>query len=144
MQIAEILRSKGSDVVTVAPHTSVRALLATLADHNIGAVVVSPDGYRIAGIVSERDVVRSLHTCGADLLDLPVESIMTAVVHTCAPEDPVEGLRRTMTEHRIRHLPVLAQGRLVGIVSIGDVVKSAISELVGERQHLVRYLQGQY
>ncbi|BDT91999.1 MULTISPECIES: CBS domain-containing protein [Nocardia] len=144
MRISEILRRKGSDVATVAPETTVRALLATLAERNIGAVVVSPDGATIAGIVSERDVVRSLHARGAELLDTPVSAIMTAAVRTCAPEDRVDGLRRTMTEHRIRHLPVVDAGRLVGIVSIGDVVKSAISELATEREHLVDYLQGRY
>ncbi|MBF6468456.1 CBS domain-containing protein [Nocardia beijingensis] len=144
MRISEILRRKGSDVATVAPETTVRALLATLAERNIGAVVVSPDGAAIAGIVSERDVVRSLHARGAELLDTPVSAIMTAAVRTCAPDDRVDGLRRTMTEHRIRHLPVVDGGRLVGIVSIGDVVKSAISELATEREHLVDYLQGRY
>ncbi|MER7449532.1 CBS domain-containing protein [Nocardia beijingensis] len=144
MRISEILRRKGSDVATVAPDTTVRALLATLAERNIGAVVVSPDGNTIAGIVSERDVVRNLHAWGADLLDTPVSAIMTSVVRTCAPDDRVDGLRRTMTDHRIRHLPVVQDGRLVGIVSIGDVVKSAISELADEREHLVEYLQGRY
>ncbi|MEU1546711.1 MULTISPECIES: CBS domain-containing protein [Nocardia] len=144
MRISEILRRKGSDVATVAPDTTVRTLLATLAERNIGAVVVSPDGDTIAGIVSERDVVRSLHARGAELLDTPVSAIMTSAVRTCAPDDRVDGLRRTMTDHRIRHLPVVHEGRLVGIVSIGDVVKSAISELATEREHLVEYLQGRY
>jgi CBS domain-containing protein len=144
MRISEILRRKGSDVATVAPDTTVRTLLATLAERNIGAVVVSPDGDTIAGIVSERDVVRSLHARGAELLDTPVSAIMTSAVRTCAPDDRVDGLRRTMTDHRIRHLPVVHEGKLVGIVSIGDVVKSAISELATEREHLVEYLQGRY
>lgn len=144
MRISEILRRKGSDVATVAPDTTVRTLLAALAERNIGAVVVSPDGDTIAGIVSERDVVRSLHARGAELLDTPVSAIMTSAVRTCAPDDRVDGLRRTMTDHRIRHLPVVHEGRLVGIVSIGDVVKSAISELATEREHLVEYLQGRY
>ncbi|WP_040778091.1 CBS domain-containing protein [Nocardia pneumoniae] len=144
MRISEILRRKGSDVATVAPDTTVRTLLAALAERNIGAVVVSPDGNAIAGIVSERDVVRSLHARGADLLDTPVSEIMTSDVRTCALDDRVDGLRRIMTEHRIRHLPVVHEGRLVGIVSIGDVVKSAISELATEREHLVEYLQGRY
>ncbi|WP_228001719.1 CBS domain-containing protein [Nocardia australiensis] len=144
MRIAEILHRKGSDVTTVPPETTVRSLLGTLAEHNIGAVVVSADGATIAGIVSERDVVRSLHARGADLLDTPVSEIMTADVRTCAPGDRVDGLRTTMTEHRVRHLPVVHEGRLIGIVSIGDVVKSAISELATERQHLVEYLQGKY
>ncbi|RBO93874.1 CBS domain protein [Nocardia puris] len=144
MRIAEILRSKGSDVATVAPETTVRALLAVLAEHNIGAVVVSPDGTTIAGIVSERDVVRSLHRHGAALFDTPVAEIMTAEVRTCDLDDHVDRLRRVMTEHRVRHLPVVHGGALVGIVSIGDVVKSAIAELATERQHLVDYVQGRY
>ncbi len=144
MRIAEILRRKGSDVATVTPETTVRSLLGTLAEHNIGAVVVSPDGMRIAGIVSERDVVRRLHELGADLLDTHVADIMTVEVRTCVPDDHVDSLRRIMTDHRIRHLPVVRDGKLIGIVSIGDVVKSAISELATERQHLVDYLQGRY
>ncbi|MGV9679939.1 CBS domain-containing protein [Nocardia sp. NPDC003482] len=142
MRISEILRRKGADVVTIAPDASVRELLQILAEHNVGAVVVSANGIGIDGIVSERDIVRRLHAVGAALLDHPVADIMTAVVHTCAPDDRVESLRATMTDHRIRHLPVLDAGRMVGIVSIGDVVKSAISELEDEREHLVQYLQG--
>ncbi len=99
MRIAEILRRKGCEVATVTPGTTVRALLAVLAEHNIGAVVVSPGGGRISGIVSERDVVRGLHEYGAGLLDTPVSDIMTTPVRTCAPEDRVDGLRRIMTEH---------------------------------------------
>ncbi|MBB5916433.1 CBS domain-containing protein [Nocardia transvalensis] len=142
MRISEILRRKGAEVVTIAPDAAVRELLGVLAERNVGAVVVSADGLALDGIVSERDVVRRLHTEGAALLDQPVAAIMTAVVHTCSPDDRVESLRTTMTEHRIRHLPVLRAGRMVGIVSIGDVVKSAISELQTEREHLEQYLLG--
>ncbi|MFB8000698.1 CBS domain-containing protein [Nocardia sp. NPDC056000] len=142
MRISEILRRKGPDVVTVAPDATVRDLIRVLAENNVGAVVVSDDGEHIVGIASERDVVRRLHTVGADLLERPVSEIMTAVVHTCSPDDRVESLNKTMTQHRVRHLPVLQDGRMVGIVSIGDVVKSQISELETEREHLVRYLHG--
>ncbi len=142
MRISEILRKKGADVVTIAPDASVRELLAVLAERNIGAVVVSADGIGLDGIVSERDIVRRLHILGADLLDRPVAEIMTTVVHTCSPGDRVESLRATMTDHRIRHLPVVQADRIIGIVSIGDVVKSAISELQTEREHLVQYLHG--
>ncbi|MEV6067431.1 CBS domain-containing protein [Nocardia sp. NPDC052001] len=142
MRISEILRRKGPDVVTVAPDATVRDLIRVLAENNVGAVVVSDDGEHIVGIASERDVVRRLHTLGADLLERPVSEIMTAVVHTCSPDDRVESLNETMTEHRVRHLPVLQDGLMVGIVSIGDVVKSQISELETEREHLVRYLHG--
>lgn len=142
MRIRDILRRKGDTVATVLPDATVRQLLAVLAEHNIGAVVVSPDGASIAGIVSERDVVRRLHDRGAALLDRPVSDIMTAEVRSCGPGDQVEDLRRTMTEHRFRHVPVVEDGRLAGIVSIGDVVKSAIDELESEREHLVGYIQG--
>ncbi|MFB7723529.1 CBS domain-containing protein [Nocardia sp. NPDC056100] len=142
MRISEILRRKGPDVVTVAPDATVRDLIRVLAENNVGAVVVSDDGEHIVGIASERDVVRRLHTLGADLLERSVSEIMTAVVHTCSPDDRVESLNETMTQHRVRHLPVLQDGRMVGIVSIGDVVKSQISELETEREHLVRYLHG--
>ncbi|NEA21376.1 CBS domain-containing protein [Actinomadura bangladeshensis] len=142
MRIRDILRRKGDAVATVLPDATVRQLLAVLAEHNIGAVVVSPDGASIAGIVSERDVVRRLHDRGAALLDRPVSDIMTAEVRSCGPGDQVEDLRRTMTEHRFRHVPVVEDGRLAGIVSIGDVVKSAIDELESEREHLVGYIQG--
>jgi CBS domain-containing protein len=140
MKIREILRSKGEAVATVPPDATVRELIAELARHNFGALVVSSDGVTIAGIVSERDVVRRLHDRGADLLTMRVADIMTAEVHTCAPGNDVESLRRTMTERRIRHVPVVEENRLVGLVSIGDVVKSAISELETERAHLVGYI----
>ncbi|WP_395106308.1 CBS domain-containing protein [Actinomadura sp. SCN-SB] len=141
MRIRELLRGKGTAVATVPPDATVRDLLATLAEHNIGAVVVSADGATIAGIASERDVVRRLHEHGAGLLGRPVSEIMTAEVRTCDPGAAVDDLRRTMTEHRIRHLPVVEDGRLAGIVSIGDVVKSAIDELESEREYLVGYIQ---
>ncbi|MEU1426437.1 CBS domain-containing protein [Nocardia sp. NPDC005746] len=140
MRISEILRRKGGEVVTIAPDATVRELLRILAAHNVGAVIVSPDGTAMAGIVSERDIVRRLYRDGAPLLDSPVSTIMTAALHTCSPDDNVETLNAIMTEHRIRHLPVLEDGQMIGIVSIGDVVKSQISELETEREALVRYL----
>jgi CBS domain-containing protein len=140
MRISEILRRKGGEVATIEPDAKVRRLLALLAEHNIGAVVVSTDGTTIEGIASERDVVRRLNDRGAGLLDEPVSSIMTATVRTCKPGDNVEDLRATMTEHRIRHVPVVRDGKLAGIVSIGDVVKSAIAELETEREQLVDYI----
>lgn len=141
MRISEILRSKGAEVATIAPDAEVRQLLTLLAERNIGAVVVSVDGATIDGIVSERDVVRRLNERGAELLTASVSSIMTTPVRTCTPSDAVDGLRDTMTEHRIRHLPVVRDGRLAGIVSIGDVVKSAIAELEVEREQLVDYIK---
>jgi CBS domain-containing protein len=141
MRISEILRTKGDDVATIAPDADVRQLLALLAEKNIGAVVVSADSSTIEGIVSERDIVRRLHEHGADLLGASVSSIMTTPVRTCEPSDDVDGLRVIMTEHRIRHLPVVRGQSLAGIVSIGDVVKSAIAELETEREQLVDYIR---
>lgn len=142
MLINAILRHKGGTVVTVSPQATVTDLLALLSERNIGAVVVSEDGDSIAGIVSERDVVRHLHQSGPSVLGDPVSAIMTDSVRTCGPDANVDDLRRTMTDHRIRHVPVVDEGRLAGIVSIGDVVKSAIEELEAERAHLVDYLHG--
>ncbi|MDR8411846.1 CBS domain-containing protein [Nonomuraea sp. 3-1Str] len=140
MLIRTILRNKGNKVTTVPPDATVRELLAALAEYNIGAVVVSSDGVTITGIVSERDVVRHLHDLGADILERPVSAIMTSEVRTVGLGDNVDELRRTMTTHRFRHAPVLDEGRLAGIVSIGDVVKSSIEELETEKASLVDYL----
>jgi CBS domain-containing protein len=138
MRIADILRSKGSGVATITATTTVTGLLAELAVHNIGAmVVIGPDGH---GIVSERDVVRHLQTTGPDLLRRPVTDIMSDVVVTCSPDDPVDDLAALMTNNRVRHVPVLDHGRLVGIVSIGDVVKIRMEELQAERQQLEAYI----
>lgn len=140
MRIREILQTKGSDVIVIAPDASVRDLVALLKNHNLGAIIVSADGTSMVGIVSERDVVRRLAT-DADVLDTQVSDVMTQVVHTCTPQDSVESLMATMTDHRIRHLPVLDDdGRLSGIVSIGDVVKSTITQLQFERDQLQDYV----
>ena len=140
MRIADLLRTKGSAVATVTPETTVTTLLAGLADHNVGAmVVVAPDG-SIAGIVSERDVVRRLHEHGPALLDGPVSEIMTKLVASCGPEDSVDQLSVLMTERRIRHVPVLAEGRLAGIVSIGDVVKNRMEQLEQSQEQLQAYI----
>ena len=139
MLIVTVLRAKGDSVVTVPPSATVRELLDVLAEHRIGAVVVS-SGAGIAGIVSERDVVRHLRK-GAELLDQPIARIMTTEVVTCRRDTPVEALMATMTERRIRHVPVVDDhGAIVGIVSIGDLVKSRISELESERDDLVGYI----
>jgi CBS domain-containing protein len=139
MRIADVLRAKGAAVVTINPDATVTELLAGLAKHNIGAmVVVGPDG--VVGIVSERDVVRQLHTHGASVLSRPVSKIMTAVVSTCSKTDTVDSLNSLMTENRVRHVPVLDNGKLIGIVSIGDVVKTRMEELEAEHQQLQSYI----
>jgi CBS domain-containing protein len=141
MRIKDVLHTKGDMVVTVSPDTAVRDLLSLLAEHNIGAVVVSDDGSSVDGIVSERDVVRAL-VRGVEILDSSVTEIMTAEVRTVALDDTVDGLMRLMTEHRIRHVPVIVDGGLHGIISIGDVVKSRIGELEFERDQLTSYVAG--
>jgi CBS domain-containing protein len=140
MRIADLLRSKGTAVATVTPETTVTELLAGLAEHNVGAmVVVAPDG-SIAGIVSERDVVRRLHDRGPGILDGPVSALMTKLVASCRPEDSVDQLSVLMTQRRIRHVPVLVDGRLAGIVSIGDVVKTRMEELEKSTEQLHAYI----
>jgi len=142
MRIADILRDKGPAVATVTEGTTVTALLADLAAHNIGSMVVIGTGgqERIVGIVSERDVVRKLHEHGPGLLSRPVADVMSAVVVTCGPEDRVDDLAALMTHNRVRHVPVLVDGRLVGIVSIGDVVKHRMEEMAAQHQQLQAYI----
>jgi CBS domain-containing protein len=142
MRINEVLAGKGSrDVLTVRPDSTVRELLALLAEHNIGALVVSTDGSSVDGIVSERDVVRRLHE-DEQVLDAPVSTIMSGDVQTCEGHQTVNELMVLMTERRFRHVPVVKDGRLTGIVSIGDVVKSRMSELEFERDQLDHYVHG--
>ena len=139
MRVADVLHSKGGAVVTFEPDATVAELLAGLAGHNIGAmVVVGPNG--LVGIVSERDVVRQLHAHGASVLSRPVEEIMTAVVSTCSKSDTVDSISMLMTENRVRHVPVLDDGKLIGIVSIGDVVKTRMQELESEHEQLQSYI----
>jgi CBS domain-containing protein len=142
MRITDVLRGKGTNVVTVRPDSPVTELLDLLARHGVGALVVSSDGETVEGIVSERDVVRRLQRDGAAMLARPVRDIMTAEVHTATPDVDLEDLMRLMTERRFRHVPVLVGGRLAGIVSIGDVVKHRIDLLQAERDQLTAYITG--
>lgn len=140
MRISDILRSKGTEVATVTQTTTVTGLLAEMAVRNIGAmVVVGPDGV-VVGIVSERDIVRRLQSDGPELLRMPVTDIMSSVLISCGPGDAVDDLAALMTHNRIRHVPVLDDGRLAGIVSIGDVVKNRLEELQSESRQLQAYI----
>jgi len=141
MIISDILRVKGSDVVTISPDATVMSLIGMLSDHRVGALVVSPDGITVHGIVSERDVVRALAARGTEVLTETVGQICTHEVVTVPPTARVADLMQTMTQGRFRHVPVVVEGRLEGIVSIGDVVKSSISELESERQALSHYIE---
>ena len=141
MKISDVLRSKGNGVITVRPDETVSGLLALLAEHRIGACVVSSDGARVDGIVSERDVVRHLHSTGTAVLGGPVSAIMTGEVTTGTAGDDIAEMAAIMTEQRIRHVPVLdEEGTLVAIVSIGDIVKHRLSELQSERDQLRDYI----
>lgn len=136
-----ILERKGRDVATVGPDTTVADALQVLRDANVGALIVSADGSTVEGIVSERDIVRRLADRGAALLVDRVDGIMQRAVHTCAGSDTVDHLMHRMSEHRIRHLPVVDDGALVGIISIGDVVKTRVDELEREQSQLVDYIR---
>jgi len=141
VKISDVLRHKGSEVITIKPGETVSTLLALLAEHRIGAVVVSTDGATVDGIVSERDVVLHLHSTGTSVLDGPVSQIMTSDVTTGSADDDVADLAGTMTEERVRHVPIVdADGRLTAIVSIGDIVKHRLSELQSERDQLRDYI----
>lgn len=142
MHVRDVLTAKGSSAVfTITPDATVNELLDVLAEHNIGALVVSTDGRSMAGIVSERDVVRKLRG-----LDSPraatVAQIMTTDVTVCGPEDSFGSLMNLMTERRVRHIPVLDDGQVVGVLSIGDAVKFRMDQLEFERDQLTNYVQG--
>ena len=143
MRISDILRVKGNKVVTVTPGSDVTQLVTLLAEHKIGAVVVSADGVRVDGIVSERDVVRALAARGPAVLTEPVSAIHTVQVRSVPPEAAIEDVERLMTDRRFRHVPVLENGALVGVISIGDVVKHRIDELEAERTSLEGYITGE-
>jgi CBS domain-containing protein len=140
MKISSILNTKGSFVATVSPGATVAELLALLAEHRIGAVVVADPEGKVAGIVSERDVARAAHTHGASAFEQPVSAIMTELVVTCDRDASTGELMSLMTEKRVRHIPVIDNDEMVGIVSIGDVVKARLAELETERDALQAYI----
>ena len=143
MRISDVLRGKDGQVVTVEPDATVERLLALLAEHSIGAVVVSGDGAAVQGIVSERDVVRALAARGSGVLSEAVSAIHTTDVFTVEPDADLADIERVMTQRRFRHVPVVVDGSLQGIVSIGDVVKKRIDELEAERSELAGYITGE-
>ena len=142
MLIHHVLQRKGADVVTITADAPLTGALSTLAEHNIGAIVVADDQGAVVGIISERDVVRALAARGPVALQGAVGDLMTSTVTTCAPRSTVDDVMALMTERRIRHVPVVDDGALTGIVSIGDVVKTRIGELETERETLHDYLSG--
>lgn len=143
MQVSILLQAKGSKVVTVRSSALVSEVVDVLDQHRIGAVVVA-EGGALLGVLSERDVVRALAARGAAVLDEPASALMTAKVVTCQPDTTLDELMTTMTERRIRHVPVVVDGSMVGLVSIGDVVKHQIAELVRESEAIHGYLANPY
>lgn len=140
MRVEDILRRKGSEVATIGPDSTLETALQMLHDRGIGALVVSTDAVPVAGILSERDIVRALAERGPAVMDEKVEGIMTSSVVTCGPEELITDVMTAMTEHRFRHIPVVDGGRLSGIVSIGDVVKNRLEELEHEATNLRAYI----
>jgi len=140
MLVSQILKDKGDMVFTAAPSDSVAAVAALLLSRRVGAMVVMEEGQAVAGIVSERDIVRIVAERGAEGLSQPISACMTKDVVYAEPSESVDELMTRMTDRRIRHLPVCRDGRLVGIVSIGDLVKSKIAETVAEAENLKAYI----
>jgi CBS domain-containing protein len=140
MRVADLLSTKGREVITIDRNRPVRDAAALLRERGIGALVVTGGGGPYAGILSERDIVRGLAQVGSSVLDTSVSELMSTDVAVCGPDSTVAELMAVMTERRVRHLPVLEDGRLVGMISIGDVVKSRLSELERERFELLEYV----
>jgi CBS domain-containing protein len=142
MKIKDVLQRKGNLVATVLSELTVSGAVEELGKHDVGALVVVDEASEIAGIISERDIVRQLREQGADLLQATVGDIMTRLIATCTPDDDVELAMRVMTERHVRHLPVMKASALVGIVSIGDLVKNRIDELETTTDALASYISG--
>lgn len=142
MTVALILKDKGADIVSIAPEAPLADAVALLAEHRIGALLVLDTGGRIAGMLSERDLVRGLAKKGGALLDDPVSTLMTENVITTGPGDSVARVMTVMTKNRFRHLPVMSGKRLIGMISIGDVVKHRLEEAEHEAEALKAYIAG--
>lgn len=142
MNVHAILRNKGDSVVTIHPDATIDRAVSVLRRRGIGALVVSDNGESVVGILSERDIVDALARFGGDLLSVSVSEVMTSPVVTCEPGDSVAELMAEMTNRRIRHFPVLDDGRLIGIVSIGDLVKSRLDEIEYEAHSLRSFIAG--
>lgn len=140
MFVSDILKSKGDAIVSLSPGEPIAAALALLTENRIGSVLVIDEGGKIAGILSERDIVKAMHTFREDVFSKRVSELMTTNVVTCAPSDPVTAIMGMMTQQRFRHVPVVDQGRLIGLISIGDVVKRRIEEAQAEVEALRQYI----
>jgi CBS domain-containing protein len=141
MKVQDILATKGGSVLTIDPIATVGSAAKILAQHRIGALVVTGPGQRVVGIVSERDIVHALASRGAAAMDLPLTDIMTRKVATCGAADTIASIMELMTAGKFRHVPVVEQGKLAGIISIGDVVKHRLQEMELEQNALRDYIQ---
>jgi CBS domain-containing protein len=141
MTVKAILTTKGTEVFTIEPNTNVAAAVKILAERRIGALVVTGPDRRVVGIVSERDIVKELGARGPAVLELPLTDVMTRKVRTCSPSDTISSIMEQMTDGKFRHVPVVEQGRLAGLISIGDVVKHRLEEMEREQAALRDYIQ---
>ena len=141
MTVKRILSGKGNEVLTIEPTAPLAAATKLMSERRFGALVVTGADHRIVGIISERDIVRALGAGGAQVLDAPVAEVMTCKVVTCGERDTIAELMEQMTAGKFRHMPVVQQGKLIGIVSIGDVVKSHVEEIDHEAEAMRDYIQ---
>jgi CBS domain-containing protein len=141
MNVKAILAAKGGDIISIEPTADLTAAARLLGVHRIGAVLIRGAGGRLAGILSERDIVRVISERGASALDLPVGQVMTRNVATCGEDDSIASIMERMTEGKFRHMPVLANGELIGVVSIGDVVKQRVEEVEKESEAMRDYIR---
>ena len=140
MLVSALIKEKGAGIITTGPATTVSEVADIIARERIGAVVVTEQDDQVVGIISERDIVNGLSKRGTNLLDLPISDVMTREVFTCPMTEDVNQLRREMTNRRARHIPIVEEGRLIGIISIGDIVKNRLDELEDETQQMRDYI----
>lgn len=140
MTVKRILEEKGRDVLTTGPHSTLRDAATLMQEHHVGAVIIVDFEEHIGGILAERDIVAAIAKHGAECLDKPVSSLMWRRVYTCREDMSVEEVMEMMSKHRARHLPVEKNGRLTGIISIGDVVKAHIRDIRSEADHIKAYI----
>ena len=144
MNAATILKRKGSNVITVFPDASIREAMRVLIKHRVGSLIVLGKARDVVGIVTERDIFRLSYEHGGKIMDIPVSAVMTTNLIVALPSDSLDYLKAMMTENRIRHLPVMDNGKLVGVVSIGDIIREEVSEAAVENRYLKDYIAGVY
>jgi CBS domain-containing protein len=144
MNAATILKRKGIHVITVFPQATIREAMRVLIRHAVGSLIVLGEAREVVGIVTERDIFHLSYEHGGKIMDIPVSAVMTTNLIVALPSDSLDYLKATMTENRIRHLPVMESGNLVGLVSIGDIIREEVSEATVENRYLKDYIAGVY